>query len=331
MTVDRNGAKSEDGMNSGGKKLSISFVIPIYNEEPGLAYLRSELALWIGRHPELDVRLILVNDGSSDASYPLLKKWASDDENVTVVSFARNFGHQLAVTAGLFYVETDCAVIIDADLQDPLDVVDRMIESFKQGNDIVYGKRKSRKGESVFKKVTAWLFYRFMRFLIHKDMPTDTGDFRLVSKAVLDVLNSMPERHRFLRGMFAWVGFKQAAVEYERDSRKFGETKYPLSKMVALAANAAVSFSAFPLRVISLSGFCVAMFGLCLGLYAVMGWLFYDGVVSGWTSLMIFLSLLGGAILVSLGVLGEYIARIFEEVKGRPLYVVEDVINGGGK
>jgi dolichol-phosphate mannosyltransferase len=304
----------------------LSFVIPVYNEEESLPALRSTLEEWVRKRRGLAVEILLVNDGSKDASLAFLKTWAADDKNVKVVSFSRNFGHQNAVTAGLLYCAGEAAAIIDADLQDPIAVIDEMIVRYEDGYDVVYGQRISREGENAFKKVSAWLFYRVMNYCMSIDMPKDTGDFRLVSRKAIDAVNAMPEYNRFLRSMFAWNGFKQIPVKYHREERKYGATKYPLRKMLSLAWNGITSFSIMPLRFITFLGVLTTALGFLSVLYTLSS-LAMGVTVAGWTSLMCFLSFLGGVIMLSLGIIGEYIGKIYEEIKRRPAFIVDEHIN----
>jgi polyisoprenyl-phosphate glycosyltransferase len=299
----------------------LSIVIPVFNEAAALPALRSRLTDFLERLECKDVELIFVNDGSADESLDLLREWASADERVQVLCLARNFGHQAAVTAGLDEASGDAIVIMDADLQDPPEVIPRMIEKYREGYDVVYGKRSSRCGETRFKRFTAWAFYRCMQALVHRDLPADVGDFRLISRQCLDAVKTMRETHRFLRGMLAWVGFPQVAVEFERAPRCAGRTNYSLRKMAAFAWTAAISFSPIPLRLSLIAGVALALFGVGDGVYAMVRQLEHR-TVPGWTSIMVMLSLIGGGVLLSIGILGEYVGRIFEEVKGRPLYVV---------
>ena len=309
------------------RKLSfLSLVIPVYNEEATLPYLRSQLEEWLPSLGEICYEIVLVDDGSKDGSYDFCASWAKTNSAVKVISFSRNFGHQPAVTAGLKYARGEAVVILDADLQDPLHVIGEMVKRYEEGYDVVYGQRISREGESVFKKTTAWAFYRLMQSCVYKDLPKDTGDFRLVSRDVVDAVNAMPEGHRFLRGMFAWVGFNQIAVPYARDERRFGETKYPLSKMCRFAWNAITSFSALPIRLVSLWGSIVAIIGFMICFYALYAWIAGD-TVQGWTSLMGLIALLGGSSILAIGLVGEYVGNIFEEVKGRPIYIVQKTLN----
>jgi len=304
----------------------LSVVIPVYNEEKMIPILRKVMTHFVHAAP-FPVQLLLVNDGSSDSSMDLLSQWADDSGWVKVIGLARNFGHQAAVTAGLDHSTGDAVVIMDADLQDPPEAILQMVEQYCLGFDVVVGRRLERQGENVFKKLSAWAFYRLMRILVHKDLPADVGDFRLISRRCLNALNSMRETHRFLRGMGAWVGFAQTEVVYVRKARAAGETKYPLHKMFTLAWNAALSFSPVPLRISFLLGLLLFIVGITQALNAVFRSLVGLPMVAGWASLMIVTCLVGGGILISIGVLGEYIARIFEEVKGRPLYFVSDTAN----
>ncbi|HZZ42422.1 MAG TPA: glycosyltransferase family 2 protein [Tepidisphaeraceae bacterium] len=304
----------------------LSIVVPAYNEEEVLPMFRRRMTEFMNALT-CPAELIIVNDGSADGTLKLLADWATDEARVKVLSLARNFGHQAAVTAGLDAATGDAIVIMDADLQDPPEVVREMIVQYRAGYDVVYGQRAGREGESAMKKLTAWGFYRFMRTFIHKDLPADAGDFRLVSRTCLDALKTMRETHRFLRGMVAWVGFAQTAVRFKRPARAAGETKYPLKKMLRFAWQAAVSFSPAPLRLSLALGVVVAIVGLCIGLWALVAGLVRWHVEPGWASLMVVLCLLGGAILISNGILGSYVGRIFEESKGRPLYVVSYTAN----
>ncbi len=304
----------------------LSIVIPIYNEEKMIPILRREMTKFADALP-CPMQLLLVNDGSHDASMLLLSEWAEADRRVKVIGLARNFGHQIAVTAGLDHATGDAVVVMDADLQDPPEVVLEMVEKYRQGYDVVFGVRSVREGETAFKKASAWAFYRLMRLLVHKDLPADAGDFRLVSRRFLEALRSMRETHRFLRGMGAWVGFAQTEVRYVRKPRAAGETKYPLHKMLLLSWNAALSFSPAPLRISFLLGALLFILGITQALNAVVRAVAGLPMVPGWASLMVVTCLVGGGILVSIGVLGEYVARIFEEVKGRPLYFISDTVN----
>jgi polyisoprenyl-phosphate glycosyltransferase len=305
----------------------LSLIIPTYNEQAMIPVLRPILTDFLATLP-YPTEVIFVNDGSSDQTLDLLLEWASADPAIKVLGLARNFGHQAAVTAGLDIAAGDAVIILDADLQDPLDVIPKMVDRYQQGYDVVYGQRLARTGETAFKRFTAWMFYRIMQKLIHPDLPIDTGDFRLISRSCLDAVASMRETHRFLRGMVAWAGFAQIAVQYNRSPRAAGQTKYPLRKMFKFAWTAAVSFSTLPLRMSLTFGLLIAILGILCGLFAVIAKItgIYN-TVPGWASQMVLMSILCGAILISNGILGEYIGRIFEELKDRPLYIISSTAN----
>ncbi len=304
----------------------LSIVVTVYNEEDSLPFLRRRLAGFLEGLPCL-AEVILVNDGSSDESLRELTLWSKQDFRVRVLNLARNFGHQAAATAGLDQATGEAIVLMDADLQDPPEVILQMLDEYRKGYDVVYGQRVSRAGETAFKRLTAWAFYRIMRTLIHPDLPTDVGDFRLVSRNCLNALLSMREAHRFLRGMVAWVGFPQAFVPYARDSRVAGTTKYPLRKMLQFAWTAAVSFSPTPLRLSFAIGVLISAVGVFEAVNAIFRTIMGLYVVPGWTSLLLVNCLIGGAVLISIGVLGEYVGRIFEASKDRPLYVIASQIS----
>jgi len=298
----------------------------MYNEEAVTPILRHKLGPFLNEFRCI-VELVLVNDGSSDQTLAQLADWAAEDPRVKVVHLSRNFGHQVAATAGMDYASGDAVVLMDADLQDPLPVVHEMIERYREGYDLVYGQREAREGETKFKLLSAWLFYRIMRLLTATDLPVDTGDFRLVSRSFLDALISMRETHRFLRGMVAWTGFPQIAVRYRRQERVAGTTKYPLHKMVMLAWTAATSFSSLPLKFSFLMGIIFGFLGFEEAGRALLAHFLGWYTVPGWTSLTVVTSLLGSAVLISISVLGEYVGKIYEQVKGRPLYVVARTFN----
>jgi dolichol-phosphate mannosyltransferase len=304
----------------------LSLVIPCYNEEAVLPVLREELSAFM---PKLGVpcEVVFVDDGSTDRTLSLLLSWAAENHAIKVVVLARNFGHQNAVTAGLHAARGDAVVLLDADLQDPLEVIPEMIAKYREGYDVVYGQRLSREGESWFKSASAWLFYRVTRVFVHPNLPADVGDFRLISRRSVDAVLSMHEGHRFLRGMVAWVGFLQVSVPYHRNPRVAGSTKYTLWNMARFAFNAILSFTILPLRISLVTGVVLSLGGMAYGLNAVYHTLRYHDTVPGWTSQIAFTSVLGGAILMSNGILGEYIGRCFEELKKRPLYIVAHKIN----
>jgi dolichol-phosphate mannosyltransferase len=305
---------------------NFSLVVPMYNEEEMVAPLRAAVEAFLGEIT-CSSEVIIVNDGSSDSTLPKLADWASADARVHVIHLSRNFGHQIAATAGLDHATGDAIVLIDADLQDPLDVIHEMIGRYCEGYDVVYGQRESRAGETAYKRFTAWAFYRIMHTFVYRNLPVDSGDFRLLSRDCLTALNTMRETHRFLRGMVAWVGYPQIAVPYHRHSRVAGATKYSLLKMLAFAWTAATSFSAVPLRISVISGGLVGLFGIEEGVRSVAAYLFGWYTVPGWKSLMVVTSLIGSATLISIGIVGEYLARLYEQAKERPLYMVARVFH----
>jgi polyisoprenyl-phosphate glycosyltransferase len=304
----------------------LSLVIPMYNEESAIPFLRTALEQFIAELPGA-VEVILVNDGSTDLTLKRVAEWARQDARIKVLNLSRNFGHQLAATAGLDYADGDAVVLLDADLQDPLTIIPRMIERYCEGYDVVYGQRDERLGENWFKRLTAWAFYRLMRRMVHSDMPVDTGDFRLMSRSCLNALHEMRETHRFLRGMIAWVGLPQTGVRYQRSPRVAGSTKYPLRSMLRLAWTAATSFSILPLKASTLLGVAITLMGLEEAVRALLAKIFHWYVVPGWASLTVLVSILGGATLMSIGVLGEYIGKLYEQSKNRPLYLVAQTVN----
>jgi glycosyltransferase involved in cell wall biosynthesis len=304
-------------------KITYSIVAPIYNELDNLPELyRRVKEVMDSMHKPWE--LILVDDGSSDGSTEVIRELAKKDERIRPVIFARNFGHQIAITAGWDYARGDAVVIIDADLQDPPELILEMAEKWKEGNEVVFAIRSEREGESWFKIWTASLFYRLIYRITDVKIPLDTGDFRLMDRKVVNVLKQMRERHRFPRGMSAWVGFKQVGIEYKRAARVAGETKYPFRKMFRLAINAVTSFSYFPLQVATFFGFASA--GIAILAIPVVAYMRITGsrAFFGQASTLIAVLFLGGVQLISLGILGEYIGRLYDEAKGRPLYIVRE-------
>ena len=310
-----------------GRPARLSLVIPMYNEAAVIVPLRAAVNSFT-RTLRSEVELILVNDGSSDQTLPLLAEWAACDVRVKVLHLSRNFGHQIAATAGLDHATGDAVVLLDADLQDPLPVIHQMIDRYCDGYDVVYGRRESRGGETIYKRFTAWMFYRIMRTLVYRELPPDAGDFRLISRACLDAVSLMRETHRFLRGMVAWVGFPQAPVAYRREARVAGSTKYPLRKMLAFSWIAATSFSTLPLRLSMMLGAAVGLLGIEEGIRAILAHFLGWYTVPGWTSLIVLVCLIGSALLMSIGILGEYVAKLYEQSKGRPLYIVARTFGG---
>jgi dolichol-phosphate mannosyltransferase len=272
------------------------------------------------------VELVLINDGSQDNSLNMIRELHQKDARVCYLSFARNFGHQIAVTAGLNFARGRVIIILDADLQDPPELIPEMIEKWRQGYQVVYAQRIKRKQESWFKRLTAYAFYRLLKWLADVDIPTDTGDFCLMDRQVVDLLNSMPERNRYIRGLRAWVGFRQTAIKFERDPRFAGEVKYTFRKSLSLAINSLISFSKVPLRLSTYLGLLSAGLSLLMSIL-VLYWRLSqpNSGVTGLATIMIAIFFLGSVQLISLGILGEYIGRIYEEVKGRPLYTLAEV------
>ena len=306
----------------------ISVVVPMYYEEEVAKECYTRLKNVLEKIENYNYEIIFINDGSKDKTLEILKEIAKENKNVKIISFSRNFGHQCAVTAGLRYVTGDAIVIIDADLQDPPELIPEMIKLWEDGNDVIYGKRKSREGESRFKLLTASMFYKTLNALSDVEIPKDTGDFRLVDRKVVEVINSLPEHNKFLRGLFSWVGFKQKAYEYERKERYAGKTKYPLKKMLKLAQDGIFSFSIKPLKIVGAMGILSVIISIMLFVYAVLSYAFdWNNLVPGWTSLMVTMTFIGGMILISLWMIGEYIGRIYDETKRRPEYIIDETIN----
>jgi dolichol-phosphate mannosyltransferase len=300
-----------------------SIIAPIFNEQESLAELYRRISAIMDTTGE-PWELVLVNDGSTDRSEEMIRGLARQDGRVRPVLFARNFGHQIAVTAGLDYARGQAVVIIDADLQDPPELILEMIEKWREGYEVVYAVRSGREGESWFKTFTASFFYRLIHRITDVKIPLDTGDFRLIDRKVVDVLNQMRERHRFLRGMAAWVGFKQTGITYQRAARFAGETKYPFRKMFRLAINAITGFSYFPLQVATFLGFIAAALSIIAIPVVVFLRLISSQQLIGQATTLIAVLFFGGVQLICLGILGEYIGRIYDEVRGRPLYIVRE-------
>ena len=306
----------------------ISVIVPMYYEEEVAKECYTRLKNVLEKIENYNYEIIFINDGSKDKTLEILKEIAKENKNVKIISFSRNFGHQCAVTAGLRYVTGDAIVIIDADLQDPPELIPEMIKLWEEGNEVIYGKRKSREGESRFKLLTASMFYKTLNALSDVEIPKDTGDFRLVDRKVVEVINSLPEHNKFLRGLFSWVGFKQKAYEYERKERYAGKTKYPLKKMLKLAQDGIFSFSIKPLKIVGAMGILSVLISVILFVYAVLSYAFnWNNLVPGWTSLMVTMTFIGGMILISLWMIGEYIGRIYDETKRRPEYIIDETIN----
>lgn len=300
----------------------ISIVIPCLDEAEVLPETLSRLRAMAASQADCAFEFIFVDDGSRDATLPILAQAAAQDARLRVISFARNFGQQIAVTAGIDSARGDAVVLMDSDLQDPPEVVAQMIARWKSGYDVVYGTRASRPGDTLFKRLSARAFYALINVLSEIPIPADTGDFRLMDRAVVDILRQMPERHRFLRGMVAWTGFNQTAITYDRPERFAGQTKYPLAKMVRYALDGILSFSTRPLQLAVGLGLLTVALALMGIVYALVMRVFTSVWVEGWTALMIATLFLGGVQLLALGIIGEYVGRIYGEVQRRPLYVV---------
>ena len=302
----------------------LSVIIPCFNEELVVSETHHRLLETLETKPAFCFELIYVDDGSRDGTLEVLREFQQADHRVRVIALSRNFGHQIAVTAGLEHATGDAIVVIDADLQDPPEVILEMINRWQEGVDVAYGVRSERDGETVFKLWTAKVFYRFINRLSDVQIPLDTGDFRLMDREVVNALLSMPERDRFVRGMVAWVGFRQEPVHYHRAARFAGETKYPFKKMLHFATDGILSFSSVPLRISVYMGFCASGLSTLGIIYALTLRLFTDVWVTGWTLLFIAMLFLGGIQLLFLGVIGEYLGRIYGEVKRRPLYLMKE-------
>jgi polyisoprenyl-phosphate glycosyltransferase len=305
-------------------RVLLSVVIPCYNEEEGIHETHRRISHILATLEGCDYEVVYVDDGSRDRTPALLRDIQAGDPRTRVVYLARNFGHQFAVTAGLAHAAGDAVVIMDADLQDPPEVVPGMLELWRQGYEVVYGVRTDRDGETRFKLLTARLFYRLIRRLADTEIPLDTGDFRLLDRRVVDAVVAMPERDRFVRGMVSWVGFRQIGIPYRRAARFAGQTKYPLAKMARFALDGLLSFSIKPLRLSTYLGFASAGVALVAIVYALVQRLFTSDWVTGWTALIIAILFFGGAQLISLGIIGEYVGRVYGEAKRRPLFLVRE-------
>ena len=306
----------------------ISVVIPVYFEEEVINECYKRVSDELKGLENYEYEIIFINDGSKDKTLEMLEQISKNDKNVKVISFSRNFGHQAAVTCGLQYVTGDVCVIIDSDMQDPPELIKDMVKLWKDGNDVIYAKRKKRKGESAFKLFSAKMFYKVLNGLSDVDIPKDTGDFRLADKKVIDVINSLPEHNKFLRGLFSWVGYKQIPFEYERNERFAGKTKYPLKKMLKLASDGIMSFSNKPLRIIGGFGIFSIIVSFGILIYSLLSFVFnWNNLTAGWTSLMVSITFFAGVQLSSLWIMSEYVARIYDETKQRPQYIIDKKIN----
>ncbi len=322
MSVDLASTVSPRGS---GQLPVLSVVLPIFNEEAIIPELLRRLH---GTLASLSAsyEVIFVNDGSRDRSLELLAVAARQDPHFKIIDFSRNFGHQVAITAGIDYSGGEAVIVMDADLQDPPETIPALVEKWRAGFDVVFAVREERAGESLFKRGTASLFYRLLKRVARIDIPADTGDFRLMSRRAVDALKSLRERHRFVRGMVSWVGFRQTAVRYQREARYAGITKYPLRKMLSFAMDGIASFSFAPLHLATYLGVSAAGVSFFYLVYALWVRFFTDRAVTGWTSLIVAVLFVGGVQLITLGIIGEYIGRIYDESKQRPLYIVADTV-----
>jgi len=302
-----------------------SVIIPAYNEQEVIteAYNRITVVMKGMGEP---YELIFVNDGSSDSTANIIAGFCETDFSVRLINFTRNFGHMPAISAGMEHAKGQAIFVIDADLQDPPEIFPQMAEKWKEGYHVVYGKRIKRKGESLFKKWSARIFYRFLRRMTSVDLPPDTGEFRLIDRKVCDAVNKLPEKNRYIRGLVSWVGFKQIPVEYEREKRFAGVTKYPLRKMISFAMDAITSFSYKPLKLATMLGFLISLLSFGYIFYVIYQRFFTDQTITGWASTIAAILLTQGIVLMILGLMGEYIGRIYTELQNRPNYIVQEII-----
>lgn len=300
-----------------------SVVVPVYNEE-AVAKKCYERLTTVMESMRESYELLFINDGSRDRTEEIIEAFVKEDSRVRLVTFSRNFGHQAAISAGIDLSQGQAVIIIDADLQDPPEVIPDMVKKWKEGYDVVYGKREKRKGESVFKRATAKLFYRFLASQTDVDIPLDTGDFRLIDRKVCDVLSGLTEKNRYVRGLVSFAGFRQIGVSYVREERFAGETKYPFKKMLNFAMDATTSFSRKPLKIAGYMGSLLSVASFVYLFVALYQKLFTDRTVSGWASIVSIMLLFNGVTLMILGIMGEYIGRIYDEVKNRPLYIIKE-------
>ena len=305
----------------------VSVVVPVYNEAEVIGEMYRRLTQVGSTLPDLEYELIVVDDGSRDESYDALVSLARSDPRLRVLKLSRNFGHQTAITAGIDVARGDAVVVIDADLQDPPEVIPEMVQRWREGFDVVYGVRARRSGETMMKLATASVFYRMLHRMTNISIPVDAGDFRLMSRRAADQLRAMREKDRFVRGLISWIGFRQTSIPYHREARFAGTTKYPLRKMLKFAVDGLTSFSTLPLKLATWMGYLASAFAfIYLASVFVQKWL--GRTVEGWATIMVAMLFMGGVQLICLGIMGEYIGRIFTEAKGRPLYVVEEFVNG---
>ena len=319
----RRDAFAAAGASSGGPALSV--VSPCYDEEAGIESFYERMSRACEAEVGGSFELVLVNDGSRDGTWAKLRQLAARDERVVAINLARNYGHQIALTAGLQYCRGQRVLVIDADLQDPPELLPAMMRKMDEGNDVVFGLRHRRAGETPFKLASAAAFYRTLRRLVDIDIPLDTGDFRLMRRRAVLALNAMPEQHRFIRGMVSWIGLRQCGIAYDRDQRFAGRTNYSLGKMAKLAIDAITGFSVVPLRAASVLGFIFGILSALMVTYTIGGWLL-GATIQGWASLTTIVLILGSVQLLVLGVIGEYLGRLYMEAKRRPLFLVDEIL-----
>lgn len=303
--------------------MKISAIIPSYNEQENVGLMYERMSKVLSKISD-DYEIIYVNDCSRDETLLRIKSLAEKDNQVKYVSFSRNFGHQIAVSAGLDVCQGDAVVIIDGDLQDPPELIEQMYERYKEGYKVVYARRTSRDGETWFKKFTAKMFYRILASMTSIDIPVDVGDFRLIDKVIVQHLRNMPEKSKYIRGQISWIGYKQTFVDYHRDARIYGRTNYPLRKMLRFALDGITAFSDKPLKIASGLGIFSAIVSLLALVYALVSHFCFNNTITGWTSLILSVLFIGGVQLITIGIIGEYIARINNDVRNRPLYIVEE-------
>lgn len=303
--------------------MKISAIIPSYNEQENVGLMYERMSKVLSKISD-DYEIIYVNDCSRDETLLRIKALAEKDKHVKYVSFSRNFGHQIAVSAGLDVCRGDAVVIIDGDLQDPPELIEQMYEKYNEGYKVVYARRTSRDGETWFKKFTAKMFYRILASMTSIDIPVDVGDFRLIDKVIVKHLRNMPEKSKYIRGQISWIGYKQTFVDYHRDARIYGTTNYPLKKMLRFALDGITAFSDKPLKIASGLGIFSAIVSLLALVYALVSHFCFNNTITGWTSLILSVLFIGGVQLITIGIIGEYIARINNDVRNRPLYIVEE-------
>lgn len=303
--------------------MDLSVIIPSYNEERNVGIMHERLTKTLSEITD-SYEMIFVNDCSKDQTLLRIKELAERDSHVKYLSFSRNFGHQIAVSAGLDFCTGEAVVIIDGDLQDPPELISKMYERYKEGFKVVYAKRKTREGETWFKKATAKIFYRLLASMTSIDIPVDVGDFRLIDRVIVEHLRNMPEKSKYIRGQIAWIGYKQTFVEYHRDARLYGTTNYPLKKMLRFALDGITAFSDKPLKIASGLGIFSAIVSLLALVYALVSHFCFHTTITGWTSLILSVLFIGGVQLITIGIIGEYIARINNDVRNRPLYILDE-------